>query len=85
MTELTPGENKTTKLYWSFMDDHGDQWMRVVLQLPNITQRFVTVTHTKLVTGKPCKRNQKSTAVLSDPEFIKWISYINLDSVYYLV
>lgn len=41
VTELTPGENKTTKLYWSFMDDHGDQWMRVVLQMPNITQRQV--------------------------------------------
>ncbi|XP_060520697.1 tyrosine-protein kinase receptor [Cylas formicarius] len=38
--ELTPTENKTTNLYWSYVDDHGDQWVRVVLILPNITHRY---------------------------------------------
>ncbi|XP_066255961.1 tyrosine-protein kinase receptor isoform X2 [Euwallacea similis] len=44
VTELTPNENKTAKLYWSYMDDHGDQWTRLVLLLPNVTHRyFVTI------------------------------------------
>ncbi|KAL1518252.1 hypothetical protein ABEB36_001900 [Hypothenemus hampei] len=40
VTEFAFIENKTSSLYWSFMEDHGDQWKRVVLLLPNITHRY---------------------------------------------
>ncbi|XP_050297012.1 tyrosine-protein kinase receptor isoform X2 [Anthonomus grandis grandis] len=40
VNEITPTENKTTKIYWSYMEDHGDQWIREVYVLPNITNRY---------------------------------------------
>ncbi|XP_030763017.1 ALK tyrosine kinase receptor isoform X2 [Sitophilus oryzae] len=40
VNEITPTDNKTTKIYWSYMEDHGDQWIRQVFILPNITHRY---------------------------------------------
>uniref|UniRef100_A0AAR5P3V4 Tyrosine-protein kinase receptor n=1 Tax=Dendroctonus ponderosae TaxID=77166 RepID=A0AAR5P3V4_DENPD len=40
ITELKSKKNLTTSLFWSFMEDHGDQWMRQVFILPNITNRY---------------------------------------------
>ncbi|CAG9837672.1 unnamed protein product [Diabrotica balteata] len=39
ITELRPHENVSTEMLWSF-NDHGDQWVRQVIILPNITYRY---------------------------------------------
>ncbi|KAJ8931560.1 hypothetical protein NQ314_015507, partial [Rhamnusium bicolor] len=39
VTELRPSENVSTEILWSY-NDHGDQWVREVIILPNITHRY---------------------------------------------
>ncbi|CAG9816232.1 unnamed protein product [Phaedon cochleariae] len=39
VTELRPSENVSMEMLWSF-NDHGDQWVRQVFILPNITHRY---------------------------------------------
>ncbi|XP_018579561.1 ALK tyrosine kinase receptor isoform X2 [Anoplophora glabripennis] len=39
VTELTPAENISKEILWSF-HDHGDQWVRQDIILPNITHRY---------------------------------------------
>nr|ALV82496.1 Alk [Leptinotarsa decemlineata] len=40
VTELKPSENVSVELLWSY-SDHGDQWVRQVFILPNISHRWV--------------------------------------------
>nr|XP_023027843.1 ALK tyrosine kinase receptor isoform X2 [Leptinotarsa decemlineata] len=39
VTELKPSENVSVELLWSY-SDHGDQWVRQVFILPNISHRY---------------------------------------------
>ncbi|CAH0545803.1 unnamed protein product [Brassicogethes aeneus] len=48
VTEIQPNDNVTTELLWTYNEDHGDRWVRQVVIVPNVTQRyFVTVTAKK--------------------------------------
>lgn len=39
VTELRPSDNYSTDILWSFVD-HGPTWIRQVITLPNITNKY---------------------------------------------
>ncbi|KAF7281667.1 hypothetical protein GWI33_004443 [Rhynchophorus ferrugineus] len=40
VNEIALTDNKTIDIYWNFMEDHGDQWIRRVFILPHIKHRY---------------------------------------------
>lgn len=56
VTELRPKENVSTELFWSY-NDYGDEWVRKIVILPNITHKWVTFINFafKIASQKICR------------------------------